>query len=214
MITLIPLPPHAARGAIGACLAAALAAGPAAAEKADRSKPIAVESDQACQVDLVRESNVCSGNVVIAQGTLLIRADRVEMRKGADGYQTASASGTAAKPAQYRQKRDGVDEYVEGSAQRIVYDERSNTLRFEGQANARRLRGTVPADEIFGNVITWDNTGEVFSVQGGSVTPTNPGGRVRAVLAPRPADAPASVPPAAGSAPAPLRSTPALGERR
>ncbi|MBI5259329.1 MAG: lipopolysaccharide transport periplasmic protein LptA [Burkholderiales bacterium] len=207
----LPLRSLAACGLLAACVLP----GPVAAEKADRGKPIAVESDQACQVDLVKESNVCSGNVVIAQGTLLIRADRVELRKGADGYQTASASGSAAKPAQYRQKRDGVDEYVEGVAQRIVYDERSNTLRFEGQASARRLRGTVPADEIYGNVITWDNTGEVFNVQGGSVTPANPGGRVRAVLSPRPADAAASAPPPAASAPATrLRSSSALGERR
>ena len=42
------------------------------------------------------------------------------------------------------------------------------------------------ADEITGNLITYDNIAEVFSVAGGAAaTPANPGGRVRAVLTPR-----------------------------
>lgn len=202
----LPIPVVAAALALGLALAAA----PARAEKADRTRPIAVESDQDCIVDLQKETNVCSGNVVITQGTLQIRADRIELRKTADGYQTASAQGSAERPARYRQKRDHVDEYVEGRALRIDYDARANTLRFEGQASARRLRGAVTADEIQGHVIVWDNAAEAFSVQGGTPTATNPSGRVRAVLSPREA---ASAP-AAASAPTPLRSTPALGEAR
>ncbi|HSW05298.1 lipopolysaccharide transport periplasmic protein LptA [Aquabacterium sp.] len=195
----------------GAALAICL---PVAAEKADRSKPMSLESDQPCTVNLLKQTSSCSGNVVVAQGTLLIRAERVELRETPEGYKLASAVGTDAKPAQYRQKRDNIDEHVEGTAQRIDYDSRANTLRFEGRAIARRLRGTVAADEIRGQVITWDNNAEIFNVQGGTATAANPGGRVTAVLAPRDA---ASAPPApaASAAPTqPLRSTPALGERR
>jgi lipopolysaccharide export system protein LptA len=213
MTTHRPTPGRTALG--NACIAVvALALAFAAqAEKADRNRPIAVESDQNCVVDLLKEVNVCSGNVVIAQGTLQIRADRVELRKTPDGYQLAAALGTAAKPAQYRQKRDAVDEWVEASAQRIDYDARANTLRFAGEASARRLRGTELADEIHGSVIVWDNAAEAFSVQGGAATPANPGGRVRAVLSPRPGAAASDPSPAPASAP-PLRSTPAIGERR
>ncbi|NRF66344.1 lipopolysaccharide transport periplasmic protein LptA [Aquincola sp. S2] len=195
------------------CCAAALAGamGAAQAEKTDRSKPMTLESDKPCVVNLVKQTSACSGNVVITQGTLLIRADKVELRETTDGYQVASATGADGRPAQYRQKRDGVDEYVEGAATRIDYDSRANTLRFEGQATARRLRGTVTADEIHGAVIVWDNTAEMFSVQGGAATAANPGGRVRAVLAPRDA---ASAPPAAAASAPLLRSTPSLGERR
>jgi len=110
-----------------------LAAAPAVwAEKADRSKPMSLESDQPCTVNLLRQTSSCSGNVVVAQGTLLIRADRVELRETPEGYKLASAIGTPGKPAQYRQKRDGVDEHVEATALRIDYDSRANTLRFEG----------------------------------------------------------------------------------
>jgi lipopolysaccharide export system protein LptA len=210
-------PPRPVRFHALCCTAAALAAavGSAQAEKSDRSKPMTLESDKPCVVNLVKNTSSCSGNVVITQGTLLIRADRVELRETTDGYQVASAIGVDGKPAQYRQKRDGVDEFVEGAAQRIDYDSRANTLRFEGQATARRLRGTVTADEIHGSSILWDNTAEQFSVQGGAATNDNPSGRVRAVIAPR--DPAASAPPASSARPASapaLRSTPSLGERR
>ena len=85
-----------------AMLALALGAPWAAAEKADRSKPLTMESDQPCTVDLVRQVSVCTGNVVIAQGTLVIRADRVELRETPEGYRTATAFGSSAKPAMYR----------------------------------------------------------------------------------------------------------------
>lgn len=186
---------------------------PAAAEKADRTRPVTLESNQGCMVDLVKQTRQCSGGVVITQGTLLIRAERVEMRETTDGYQLAAAIGTADKPAQYRQKRDGVDEHVEGTAQRIDYDGRAGTLRFDGRAVVRRLRGAVMADEIQGSTIVWDSIAEQFTVQGGASSPGNPSGRVRAVLSPREsASAPAAAASVGGGAA--LRSTPALGERR
>jgi lipopolysaccharide export system protein LptA len=163
----------------------------------------------------VQEASVCSGNVVFAQGTLLIRADRLELRKTPEGYEIAHAIGSAAKPATYRQKRDGVDEIVEGQSQRIDYDSRAGTLRFVGQAVVRRLRGSAVADEIQGALIVWDSVGESFSVQGGATTAANPGGRVRAVLSPqRPAEAASQPRPADGATPGNLRPSTALGERR
>lgn len=193
-------------------LAVLLLTGGAAAwaEKADRSRPMTLESDQPCTVSLLKQTSVCSGNVVISQGTLQLRADRLELRETPEGYQMAVAIGSAAKPASYRQKRDGADETVEGQAQRIDYDSRAGTLRFEGEAVVRRLRGSTVADEIQGQQIVWDSTAESFNVRGGAATATNPGGRVRAVITPRiPADTPAPAP-----AGADLKVSPGLGDRR
>ena len=122
----------------------------------------------------------------------------------------ALALGSATKPASYRQKRDGADEFVEGQAQRIDYDSKAGTLRFEGAAVVRRLRGAMQADEIQGAVILWDSTAESFNVQGGAKTETNPGGRVRAVITPRTPDDAAS---AAGGADT-LKPSSSLGDRR
>jgi len=216
-IPLLPESAHAVprwgRAALIA-LAAGLCTPWAAAEKADRTKPLTMESDRPCTVDLVRQVSVCTGNVVIAQGTLVIRADRVELRETPEGYRTATAIGSSAKPAMYRQKRDGGDEQVEGSAERVEYDARADTLRFIGSAQVRRVRGTVASEDIQGAVIVWDNAAELFSVQGGAATPSNPGGRVRAVLSPRAAEAAASAASAASAPSGTLRPSTSLGERR
>lgn len=195
-------------------LALLAAAGAAWAERADRSKPMTLESDKPCTVSLARQVSACSGNVVLTQGTLVLRAERLELRETPEGYQVAQAIGADGKPASYRQKRDGLDEYVEGQAQRIDYDGRSQSLRLSGQAVVRRLRGSTVADEIQGGQILWDAQAEQFSVLGQAAGASAPSGRVRAVIAPRVVDEAPAAAPAAPAASVPLRSSPALGERR
>lgn len=192
-------------------LAAGLCA-TAQAEKADRSKPLVVEADQGGSIDLQRQVLIYTGNVVVVQGTMQLRAERIEMRQTPDGHRTALAIGQAGKPASWRQKRDGVDETVEGTADRIEFDGKADTLRLLGKGVVRRLRGATVADEISGSSILWDNNAELFRVEGGAGTPSNPTGRVRAVLSPR-TEAPAAGPAAAasGGALAPSRT---LGDRR
>jgi lipopolysaccharide export system protein LptA len=185
-----------------AVLAAALLAAGAHAERADRTKQMVIEADRPGTVDLQRNVVVFNGNVAITQGTMVIRADRVELRETPDGYRAATAIGTADQPASYRQKRDGVEETVEGVADRIEYDGRADKLRFVGHGAVRRLRAGAVADEITGALITWDANAEVFSVEGGAATPTNPGGRVRAVLSPREAASEPARSPSAPLAPA------------
>ena len=186
----------------------------AQAERADRFKPLTVEAREPGKIDLQKQFVEFNGDVVVTKGTMLIRAGRIEMRETPDGYHTAVALGTPAKPATFRQKRDGVDEYIEGEAERLEYDARSDTVRFVSNAIVRRTRAGVSADEISGNLVTYDNTSEVFSVSGGArPTAANPNGRVRAVLTPRegsPAAAEAARAAASASG-APLRTAPALG---
>jgi lipopolysaccharide export system protein LptA len=216
MTTSIPAPPRtgASRGlAVAAAVLALAAALPVAAEKADRLKPLAVEADQPGKIDLLNQFVVFNGNVVVTKGTMVIRAQRIEVRETPDGYQTAVAIGSAAKPATFRQKRDGVDETIEGEAERLEYDGKADTIKFINRASVRRLRGANVADELAGSLVSYDSTTEVFSVSGGGApTPTNPNGRVRVVLTPREGTAAAAE--AAASKPAaPLKLSPTLGEK-
>ena len=194
-------------------LAVALAAGlaPARAEKADREKPMNVEAD-ALRYDDLRQTSVFTGRVVVTKGTIVIRGARVEVRQDPEGYQHGVVTAEPGKLAYYRQKRDGVDEYIEGEALTIEYDGRADKVKFIGRAEMRRLRGATVNDEMTGSLITYDNTNDVFTVDGGPVggAPAQPGGRVRATLAPRPsASAPRSAAPAAP--PAQLRPSATLG---
>jgi lipopolysaccharide export system protein LptA len=165
-------------------LALAGAAAPGAwAEKADKLKPLTFTAD-ALRYDDTTQTNVLTGNVIINKGTMTLKAGRVEVRQAPDGQQTAVATAAPGKLAFFRQKRDGVDEFIEGEADRVEYDSKSDTVRLIGNAVIRRLRGTVMVDEVQGQTITYDNLSEVFTVAGGS----GESGRVRGVLTPR--DAP------------------------
>jgi lipopolysaccharide export system protein LptA len=165
----------------------------AQAEKADRSKPMVIEADKPGTMDLQRQVVVFNGNVAISQGTMSLRAERIEVRESKSGDRFAAVIGEPGKPASYRQKRDTANEWIEGAAERIEYDTRSDTLKFSGQALVRFLRGTEVTDEVSGESIVWNNTAGQVSVVGGAPSASNPSGRIRAVLAPR-GDASASSP--------------------
>ena len=166
--------------------ALALASFPSLAEKADRFKPLTVEADQLGTVDLLNQVVIFNGNVVVTKGTMMIRAQRIEVRESPDGYHTAVAIGSPSQHATFRQKRDAPDEWIEGDAERLEYDGQSDVIRFVNNASVRRLRGANAADEMTGNLVTYDSTTEVFNVTGGAqATAANPGGRVRAVLMPQ-----------------------------
>jgi lipopolysaccharide export system protein LptA len=190
-------------------LAIALAAGPAGAEKADRTKPMNVEAD-ALRYDDLQQTSVFTGKVVVTKGTIVIRGAKMTVHQDPEGYQFGVVTAEPGKQAYFRQKREGIDEFIEGESETIEYDGKADRVKFIGRAEMRRLRGATVNDETSGSVITYDNTNDQFTVDGGvaAATPSNPGGRVRATLAPRGA---ASGPAGAASSPAAAASGPAPG---
>ncbi len=182
-------------------------AGAAWAAKSDQNKPINIDYDRG-GVDLVKQRTEFSGNVVLSKGIMVMRAARMDVRETSDGYRMAYASGDSAKPVTFRQALDVPGETMEGSADQVEYDTRSDTVRFIGNAQLRRMRGSTVADEVSGAVIHFDNRSEVFSVEGGQSSP-HPAGRGRTVLMPR--DAAASEP---ATAPLPLQPSITLQPRK
>ncbi len=164
------------------CAAAlALAAGVAHAERADREKPITFTSDDG-EVNYEKRTGVLRGNVVITQGTLTIRADRIDFRQNPDNTLSATAFG---KPIAFRQKRDDAEGYYEGWAQRTEYDGQKEHLELFD--NAILKRGT---DEIRSNYISYNAATEVFRAEGrATTTPAagdpGRGDRVRGIFQPK-----------------------------
>ena len=179
-----------------ALLAAALlmiaSIAPARAERADSSQPLAFDAGRMV-LDGKRKVRVLSGGVEISRGTLLLKAAQVELKETPQGGQFAVATAADGQLVAFRQKREGLDEIVEGQSRRIEYDSASETVRFLGQAQVRVLRAGAPADQVSGQVIVYDHVRDVFEVQGGgasSPSSATPGGaaapgRVRGVLTPR-----------------------------
>ena len=190
-----------------ALAAACLLSAPSHAEKTDRTKPMNAEADS-LRYDDARQTSVFTGNVVITKGTMVIRADRVEVRQDNEGFQFGTATSTGGKRAFFRQKRDSGDEWIEGEGEMIVYDGKADSVTFNKNANLRRLRGATITDETQGAVITYDNTSDVFNVLGGASAAGAPSGRVRAVLSPRSAASAPVTPAAPGGA---LRPSTTLG---
>jgi len=197
------------RTILGLLIACALA-GTVQAEQADRLKPMNAESDN-LRYDDARQVSIFTGNVVITKGTIVIRGNQVEVRQDAQGNQFGVAQGN---PAYFKQKRDGVNEFIEGEAKRIEYDSRADVVRFIGDAVLRRYLGTQLNDETRGSVIVYDNRTEVFTVDSNpaGANPGNPSGRVRATLTPVPREGEAAPQPT--PAPTPLRPSNELGGER
>lgn len=164
-------------------------AGLAHAEKADQKKPMNIEADS-LRYDDLKQVSVFTGRVVLTKGTIVIRSDRLEVRQDPDGYQYGIATGAPDKLAFYRQKREALDEFIEGEGEVINYDGKADTVTFTRKAQLRRLRGATLADEITGGVIVYENLTDLFTVDGaankGPTGALGSNGRVRAMLTPKP----------------------------
>lgn len=192
-----------ARYAAAACCALGLF-GPvaASAERADRDKPVHLEADRVT-IDDAKQIAVFEGNVVLTQGTLHIRGDRMEVRQDREGFRYGTTWGDL---AYFRQKREGYDEYIEGWAERIEYDGRAETVQMFNRARMRR-----GPDEVRGHYISYDAKSEFYQVLGGgakAARAAGPEGRVRAVLQPKSKEKPQPAPPLG------LKTAPALGAPR
>ncbi|WP_101048258.1 lipopolysaccharide transport periplasmic protein LptA [Macromonas nakdongensis] len=212
MTSFPPRHPRALRAALLVAVWAGVLSTPALAERADRLQPMNIEAD-ALRYDDARQTSVFTGNVVITKGTIVIRGQQVDVRQDPQGHQFGTVVAREGQRAFFRQKREGLEEFIEGEALRIDYDSQADTVKFVGQAELRRYRGATLNDRTSGSTILYDNRTEVFTVDGTTPNRTadNPSGRVRAMLTPNPGTA---TPPGAGTPPPSLQSSPRLEPRR
>lgn len=149
------------------------------AEKADREKPINLEADKV-SLDDNQKVSVFEGGVILTQGTTKITAAKITVRQEKDGNQKATAIG---KPATFRTKRDGVEEYVDGSADRIEYDSKTDKVELFTNAWLRRDK-----DEVRGNYVSYEGSTEFYQALGGGASTNNASapGRVTVVMQPKP----------------------------
>ena len=173
--------PRAATAIVAAAVVLAGGARIAAAETADKEKPINWIADSA-DVNAETKVGTLIGNVVITQGTMAIHADRITFRQNPDNSMSATAFGN---PITFRQKRDGFDEYFEGFAQRAEYDGTKQLLELFDRALLRRNQ-----DEIRSNYISYNTATEFAKAEGrgGVIAAPETGGagaRVRGVFQPQ-----------------------------
>jgi lipopolysaccharide export system protein LptA len=148
--------------------------GTAHAEKADRDQPIHIEAD-VMNLDDATHISTFTGKVKLTQGTLRFTGDKLVVTEDAAGNKSCLTTGHLAS---FRQKRDNVNEYVEGYGERIEYNSLKGTVDFYVQARVKREQ-----DDVRGDHITYSTQTEIFHVSG---QPNS--GRVRAVIQPKKAE--------------------------
>ncbi|MFT4172966.1 MAG: lipopolysaccharide transport periplasmic protein LptA [Rhodocyclaceae bacterium] len=170
----------------------------AQAERADREKPVNIEADK-LTVDDRNKVQTFEGRVKMTQGTLVILADKVVVTQDADGFQKGVATGGEGGLSRFRQKREGRDEYIEGEAERIDYDGKTDRAQLFRRAYVKSGR-----DEVRGQYIEYDGVTENYLVTNGpnaTVQQSAPE-RVRAVIQPKNAASAPVAAPAQSGAPA------------
>ena len=152
----------------------------ALSEEADRDKDIEIESDM-MTVDDAKSISIYKGDVIMTQGTLIIKANELTVREDSQGFQHSTAIG---KPTTFKQKRDGLDEYIEGRAERIEYDGHMDKVHLYSKASVKRGNDTV-----FGDYIMYDTNAEFAQALSGSTKDedgnTVKKGRTRVIIKPK-----------------------------
>jgi lipopolysaccharide export system protein LptA len=155
------------------------------AEKADASKEMITTAESAVHDD-VKQVTTFSGNVLLNKGTLVMKAGKIIIKTDPAGYSFATLLPGPSGFTTFRQKRDGGDLWVEGQAQRIEYDNKTDMVKLFMKAKLKQLEGVKPTNEMEGEFISYDSRNDLFSVSNNTSGTSRSGGeRVKVVIQPR-----------------------------
>ncbi|MFZ6844052.1 lipopolysaccharide transport periplasmic protein LptA [Undibacterium sp. RuTC16W] len=156
------------------------------AEKADSLKKTAISAEHLTS-DGKKSTSTLLGEVILVRGTLLVKADRAVVTEAADGHQTSVLYANAGGRVSFRQKRDGgPDLWVDGYADRVEYDDRSELVKFISKAKIRYLDGKNVTQEQEGEYLSYDSINDVFVATNSTSGKQVPGGgRVTLILEPK-----------------------------
>lgn len=122
----------------------------ALALKSDRDQPADIEADD-IEFDFQKGVRTYTSNVLVIQGTLRLKADKlVGIYKDGELVE-ATASGSLAR---FKQRPDDKPEDVEGWAKKIIVDQQANTLTLIGKAALKQGIDTARGETIIYNMAT------------------------------------------------------------
>ena len=127
-----------------AAVVALLWSGGAHALASDKDQPIDLEADSV-ELDEAKGLSIYSGSVLLKQGTLQVRADKVTVRHTGTKPAKVEAEG---RPVRFQQLPDKSTEPVRGEALQAVYEVNSEELVLLGNAVLSQGRDTFRSDRI------------------------------------------------------------------
>lgn len=172
---------------LGAIFIAALFAVPltTSAEKADRGKEIVIDAAKNT-ADQAKNVLLLEGSVTLEQGTMRITADKMILKRDEQQYIFAELLALNGNQITFREKREGFNDYMEGTADRAEFDDKAKTIKLFSRAKLK-----TGSDTLTGEYIYYNSETEVIQADGraptkdGKPQATDSTGRVRIVIQPR-----------------------------
>lgn len=122
-----------------------LASSSAQALSTDRDQPIVIEAG-AAEADNRTQITIYHGDVVITQGTLRITGDTVWIHYNGSNAITKAVS--VGKPAKFRQRADGNENYMTADAERMEYHADQDLILLLGNARYGEGKDKITAPRI------------------------------------------------------------------
>ncbi|CNH69397.1 lipopolysaccharide ABC transporter substrate-binding protein LptA [Yersinia pekkanenii] len=138
---------------------------PAFALTGDTEKPVKVKSDKQ-DIKMLENTSTFSGNVVIKQGTIEIKADKVVITRP-DGDQSKMFIEGFGNPITFYQMQDN-GKPVKGHSQKLRYEVTNEFITLTGDAYLEQLDSNIKGDRI--TYLVKKQQMEAFSDKGNRVT--------------------------------------------
>ncbi|MBC3874213.1 lipopolysaccharide transport periplasmic protein LptA [Undibacterium flavidum] len=146
------------------------------AEKADSQKKTKVDAEYS-SYDGKTDTKVLKGNVEVTRGTLQIKAEAAIDKETPDGGGSVTLTGGSGRQVFFRQKRDGgADLWIEGYADRVEYDKKTEVVKFLANAKVRYLNQQKVTQEQAAEFFSYDSINDVFEATNSSTGKRIPGG--------------------------------------
>ena len=123
---------------------------PSFALSSDREQPAQIEADET-EVDFRTGVRTLTNNVLVVQGTLRLKADKLVANYSKGELVKAIANGSLAR---FKQRPDGQPDDVEGWAKKIEIDYPTNTIILTGKAALKQGASTATGNKIIYNMAT------------------------------------------------------------
>ncbi|MBE9610537.1 lipopolysaccharide transport periplasmic protein LptA [Chitinilyticum litopenaei] len=124
-----------------------------------------------CQMDQKTQTSICTGNVVVVQGSMKITGDKLVTKEDANGAQYGQGWGS---PSRFKTKLDNSPDWLEAEGLRFDYNGATGILKIMDKAWVRRGK-----DLVIGDVIIYDMNTELYQAESAK------GGRVNITINPK-----------------------------
>ncbi|MBU3605653.1 lipopolysaccharide transport periplasmic protein LptA [Polynucleobacter sp. MWH-Creno-3A4] len=155
------------------------------AEKADRDKPLILEAEKV-SVNDVQQVYDLNGQILLIKGTIVVTGEDGHIQVDPEGYEFVDVKGSQNTIASFRQRREGPeDEFMQGTANQVAYNAKTEILTLTGDANLKRLLNVQMLDQLRGWKIEYDDVKQYYRVTPPQDAKPDDLPLARAILSPR-----------------------------